>query len=109
MKNVMQYKGYYGSVEYTDEDEVFFGQLLFVRALVTYEGTSVKGLRKAFEQAVNNYLDLCQEEGLTPEQPFKGSFNVRIGRELHRKIALAAAKKGLSLNKFVTEALEKVS
>ena len=106
MKDMMKYKGYLGSVHYSDEDRVFHGKLEFIRALVTYEGTGVEGLRAAFEEAVDDYLDLCVEEGEPAEQAFKGSFNVRPGTDLHRKAVLYAKGHGSNLNQVVTEALE---
>lgn len=105
----MEYKGYYGSVEYSDADRLFYGQVQFIRALVSYEGKDVETLHGDFERAVNDYLAACKKSGKTPETPFKGSFNVRVGRKLHRQLVLAAAQKGVSLNKFVAEVLEKVS
>ena len=106
MKDMMAYKGYYGSVHYSDEDQVFHGKIEFVRSLVSYEGTDVRSLRTAFEEAVDDYLKLCKEESKEPEMPFKGSFNVRTGTDLHRRAALVANSKGMSLNKIVTDALE---
>ncbi|MBW1817634.1 MAG: type II toxin-antitoxin system HicB family antitoxin [Deltaproteobacteria bacterium] len=106
MKDMMGHKGYYGSVHYSDEDQVFFGKLEFVRSLVNYEGTDVDSLRKAFEEAVEDYLELCRDENKEPEQPFKGSFNVRTGSDLHRRAALYAKEHGINLNNVVTEALE---
>ena len=106
MKDTLIYKGYVGSVHYSDEDQVFFGKLEYIKSLVNYEGTDVKSLKQSFEEAVDDYLELCGQEGIDPEKPFKGSFNVRAGSELHRKAALSAKENGLNLNKVVTEALE---
>lgn len=106
MKDMMSYKGYLGSVHYSDEDRVFFGKIEFIRSLVNFEGTNVDTLKRSFEEAVDDYLDLCREQGIEPEQPFKGSFNVCTGSQLHRKAALFAKEKGLNLNKVVTDALE---
>jgi len=106
MKDIMKHKGYIGSVHYSDEDQVFFGKLEYIKSLVNYEGTDVKSLKQAFEDAVDDYLDLCKQEGILAEQPFKGSFNVRAGSALHRRAALFAKENGLNLNKVVTEALE---
>ncbi len=106
MKDMMQYKGYYGSVHYSDEDQVFFGKIEYIKSLVNYEGTDVEGLKQAFEEAVDDYLELCQDEGTEPDQSFRGSFNVRTGSDLHRKATLHAKAKGMNLNKVVTEALE---
>jgi len=107
MKDMMSYKGYYGSVHYSDEDQIFHGKLEFIRSLVSYEGTDVRSLRTAFEEAVDDYLELCDEEGKQPEVPFKGSFNVRTGPDLHRRAVLFAKSKGTNLNSIITDALEK--
>jgi len=107
MKDMMTYKGYHGSVHFSDEDQIFHGKTEFVRSLISYEGTDVKSLRTAFEEAVDDYLELCQEEGKEPETPFKGSFNVRTGPDLHRRAVLFAKDKGTNLNSIITDALEK--
>ncbi len=107
MKDLMEYKNYLGSVHYNDTDRIFYGKLMFIRDLVSYEGRDVDSLRAAFEEAVEDYLDLCQSEGKTPEKPFKGSFNVRVKPDLHRKAALYAERYGLNLNGVVIDALEK--
>ena len=107
MKDMMAYKGYYGSVHYSDEDQIFYGKIEFIRSLVSYEGTDVRSLRTAFEEAVDDYLKLCEDECKEPETPFKGSFNVRTGTDLHRRAVLFAKSKGTNLNSIITDALEK--
>jgi predicted HicB family RNase H-like nuclease len=107
MKDMMKYRDYFGSVHYSDEDRVFFGKIEFIRALVSYEGTDVESLRRAFEEAVVDYLETCKEQGQEPETPFKGTFNVRIGPELHQRVAVAAAQQGVTLNGFITEVLKR--
>jgi len=107
MKDMMSYKDYYGSVHYSDEDRIFHGKIEFIRSLVSYEGSDVESLRTAFLEAVDDYLELCAEKGQKPDKPFKGSFNVRTGSDLHRKAVLYARAKGTNLNKIVSEALEK--
>ncbi len=109
MKDMMQYKGYYGSVHLDDDELFFYGKVEFIRALVNYEATDAKGLRHAFEEAVNDYLELCQSKGIEAELPFKGSLNVRLGSSLHRRVAIAAARLHVSVNKFITDTLEKVA
>lgn len=107
MKDMMRYKDYYGSVHFSDEDNVFYGRVEFVRALVSYEGTDVATLRQAFQEAVDDYLQTCAEQGREPEKPFKGSFNVRISPRLHQRIAASAASKGLTINKYIADILER--
>lgn len=107
MSDYFQHRGYAGSVEYSGDDDCLYGKVLFIRSLLTYEGTDVAELKSAFVEAVEDYLADCKERGVKPEQPFKGSFNVRISPISHRKAALRAAKEGVSLNKLVERALEK--
>jgi predicted HicB family RNase H-like nuclease len=106
MKNMMEYKGYLGSVNYNDEDQIFYGKVEYICSLISYEGHDVESLRVSFQESVDDYLQLCQDKSIKPEQAFKGSFNVRTGSELHRKAAIAARERGINLNKLVTEALE---
>ncbi len=93
MNNQLKYKGYIGSIETSLEDNCLFGKILFIKALVSYEGKTVAELDAAFHEAVDDYLATCQSLGQTPEKPCKGSFNVRVGHELHLAAALAAARK----------------
>ena len=109
MNDLMQYKDYFGSVRYDDDDRVFHGKVEFIRALVSYEGMDVESLRKAFEEAVDDYLELCRKQKREPEKPFKGSLNVRIGPRLHQEIALTALNEGMSLNQYIAWVLEKDS
>lgn len=104
----MQYNNYYGSVHFDDDDLIFHGKIEFIRALVTYEATTAKGLKKAFIDAVDDYLATCRDNDIEPEIPFKGSLNVRLGPELHRQIAIAAMQHHLSINKFIVETLAQV-
>lgn len=106
MKDMMEYKGYYGSVHYSDDDKVFYGKLEYIRSLVTYEGIDVSSLRKAFEDSIEDYLESCEERNIAPEKPFKGTFNVRLSSALHRKAALTAQERHINLNTIVSEALE---
>ncbi|AJD51064.1 MULTISPECIES: type II toxin-antitoxin system HicB family antitoxin [Thalassospira] len=107
MTNMLEYKGYLGSVEFSDEDEVFHGKLEFIRDLVTYEGTDAKSLKDAFHEAVEDYLELCQSENRAPDTPLKGSFNVRPGPELHRRAMLFALRHHMNLNNVVIDALRR--
>ena len=105
MSNTIEYKGYVGSVEFSQEDGVFFGKVMGLRALLSYEGSTAAELLADFHSAVDDYLALCQAEGKEPERAFKGSFNVRISPELHKKLAVRAASQQMSLNSYVEQAL----
>jgi len=106
MKDCMQFKGYYGSVHFDEDELIFHGKIEFIRALVSYEATDARGLKNAFEEAVNDYLETCRSQNIDPEVPFKGSLNVRLGSELHRRVAIAAEQHHLSINKFIAETLD---
>jgi predicted HicB family RNase H-like nuclease len=106
MKDLMQYKNYYGSVHFDDEELIFHGKIEFIRALVTYEATDARGLLKAFQESVNDYLKTCLSQNIAPEVPFKGSLNVRLGSELHRRVAMAAEQHHSTINKFIVQALD---
>ena len=105
MKDLMKYKDYYGSVHYDDQELVLHGKIEFIRALVSYEATTAKKLRQAFEEAVDDYLELCGSKNIEPEVSFKGSLNVRLGAELHRQLAIVADQHNLSINKYITDTL----
>ncbi len=106
MSSVMEYKGYTGSVEFSEKDRLLFGKVMGIRALVSYEGTTVQELIDDFHGAVDDYLALCEEEGKRPERAYKGTFNIRIAPELHRRAALYATAHQMTLNRVVESALE---
>lgn len=106
MKDMLKYKGYYGSIHFDENDLILYGKVEFIKALVNYEGESAADLKMAFEEAIDDYLIMCDQENIKPEKPFKGSFNVRVGEKLHEKATVAAAAMGIKLNEFVKEALE---
>lgn len=105
MNNTMEYKGYVGSVEFSESDGVFFGKVQGIRSLISYEGSTAKELVEDFHSSVDDYLALCEEDGTTPEVAYKGSLNVRLGKELHRRAAIYAMAHQVSLNSFIENAV----
>lgn len=103
----MEYKGYIGSVEFSEEDSLFYGKVMGIRALISYEGESAHDLVEDFHSAVDAYLDLCAEQGIEPEKAYKGSFNIRISPELHKQAVIAASARQISLNSFVESSIER--
>ena len=87
MSHTFEYKGYNGSVLYSAEDKTLHGRIIGIRDMVTYEGKNVSSLEKNFKAAVDEYLKFCKAEGKTPDTPYKGSFNVRLGTDLHKRAA----------------------
>ena len=108
MNNTMHYKGYFGTVEYSDEDKILFGKIIGIRSLVSYEGNSIKSLQQNFQAAVDDYLQTCAEDGLEPEKTYKGTFNVRISPDLHRKLTIYSALHKKTLNATVENAIEQL-
>lgn len=106
MNNTVEYKGYIGSVEFSEEDALFYGKVLGIRALISYEGENAADLIADFHGAVDDYLELCAQSGTEPEKAYKGSFNVRISPELHKQAVIAAMSHNMSLNSFVETSLQ---
>lgn len=104
--NTLKYKGYIGSVAYSEADQVFFGKIEGIDGLVNYEGESVSELTAAFHEAVEDYLIFCEEHNCKPEKSYTGTFNVRISPATHRSIANRASEAGISINAFVKQVLD---
>lgn len=105
MNDIIQYQNYYASVQFSAVDEVFYGKILGINDLVSFEGSSVKELKDSFKEAVEDYIETCAEIGKTPEKTYKGTFNVRVPSNLHKEAALFAAGHNITLNEFVKLAL----
>ena len=105
MNDIIKYNEYYAVVHFSAEDEVFYGKILGINDLITFEGQSVKELKKSFKEAIDDYLETCKELDKVPEKTYKGSFNVRVSPGLHREVALAALQKNVTLNDFVKNAI----
>jgi len=106
MSNTIEYKGYIGSIEYSSEDKCFFGKLEMINDLVTFEATNAEELETNFHNAVDEYLQTCEELGREPQKTFKGVFNVRIDTKLHQEIYRESLRCGVSLNSYVKETLQ---
>jgi len=107
MKDTLKYKGFIGSVHFSADDEIFFGKVEGIDDLVTFEGESVKELIKFFHEEVDDYIALCKKIGKEPLKSYKGSLNIRMSPEVHRKAAEKAALLGISLNQLIQKAVEK--
>ena len=101
------YKSYTGSIEVSVEDSCLHGEILFIDDIITYEGDRVEELQTSFKEAVERYVSYCKETGKPANKPYSGTFNVRIGEELHREAAKQACLEGKKLNEFVTQCIQK--
>ena len=107
MSNLLEYKGYYGTVEFSATDNVLFGEVIGIIGLISYEGKCIQSLKEDFEGAVDDYLEMCADSGVEPERAYKGKFNVRVSPEVHKSLVLYAASHGQTLNSTVEEAIKK--
>jgi len=101
----MEYKGYFAKVEFDDDANIFHGEVINLRDVITFEGETVNELKEAFQDSVDDYLSFCSERGEAPEKPYSGKFVVRVEPELHKNITIEARKKGKSLNIWVKDAI----
>lgn len=102
----MKHKGFTGSYEISFEDDCLHGRVLFIDDLISYEGSTPAELKQAFIDAVDRYVDHCEKTGKPPNKPYSGTFNVRVGPELHRIAARCAQRRGMTLNELTTRALQ---
>lgn len=101
----MIYKGYSAYIEFDEDAGIFHGEVLDTKDVITFQGTSVTELKKAFKDSVDDYIAFCKKRGEEPDKPFSGKFVLRIPKELHRKIYIKAVKNGQSINNFITQRL----
>lgn len=105
MKRTLSYKGYHGSIEFSLNDNILFGQVININSLISYEGTTLDELKKDFKNAIDEYLKMCKEHNETPEKAYTGTFTVRLNPEIHQKLALYANEHNESLSTCVKRAI----
>ncbi len=104
---MLKYKGYIGHASYDDEAKTFHGEVIGLKDVITFQGTTVKAIEKAFKDSIDDYLEWCKERGEKPEKTFSGKLNLRMSADLHAHLALEAEKKGISLNELINQKLSK--
>jgi predicted HicB family RNase H-like nuclease len=107
--NAIKYKGYFAKVEFDPEDHIFIGHIIGIRDVVGFHGESVTELEKAFQEAVNNYLDACKKLDQKPNKPYSGNLMLRIPAEVHAAVAATAEANGKSINQWAAGVLESAS
>lgn len=103
---MMKYKGYFGRVQYDDEEKKFRGEVLGINDTMNFQGKTVEELEQSFKASIDVYLDLCGQRGEKPEKTFSGTFNLRIDPDLHAKLSIKAKAAGMSLNSYIAEKLK---
>ncbi len=103
---MLKYKGYTGQVSFDAGAKIFHGEVLGLKDVITFQGTTVKELERAFRDSIEDYLEFCAKRGERPEKPCSGKFVLRISPSLHSRAILEAKQEGVSLNRLVEESLE---
>ena len=106
-KKTLSYKDYTGSIEVSLEDNCLHGKILFIEDLITYEGSTVEELSCSFREAVDDYIVYCEETGKPANKPYSGTFNIRVGQDIHRRAAQEAFEREISLNDYITQCIKK--
>ncbi|MDE2724845.1 MAG: type II toxin-antitoxin system HicB family antitoxin [Gemmatimonadota bacterium] len=109
MKNTMKFKGYTARIDYDDADRLFLGHIAGINDIVGFHSDTVEGLRHAFEEAVGDYLEACARIGKSPRKAYSGQVVFRISPEIHRKMAMAAAQEGKSMNQWAEDVLDQAT
>jgi predicted HicB family RNase H-like nuclease len=99
---MLKYRGYKGHVEFDDEAGLFHGEVIDLRDVITFQGTSVEELEREFQDSVDDYLEFCEERGEEPDKPFSGDLMLRLSPHLHREVYTRALKDGKSLNQWIS-------
>ena len=106
--NNLEYKGYYGSIEYNKDDKRLYGCVLgMTKDSITYEGSTVEELENDFIDAIESYFEGCKELGIKPRKGYNGILNIRIPAEIHGRIAMISERSGISINSFIKDSIER--
>jgi predicted HicB family RNase H-like nuclease len=104
---MLKYKGYTGVVQFDDEAMIFHGEVIGIRDVITFRGTTPEEIKKEFERSIDGYIDWCKELGQEPEKPYSGNIHLRLQPDLHAKLAAEAKVSGMSLNRYINQTLKR--
>ena len=107
--STMTYKGYAARIEYSDDDGCFIGNIAGIKDVIGFHADSVKELRSAFEEAVDDYLATCEKLNRSPQKPYSGKLMLRVPPEIHARAAMMAEAHGMSLNQWAADVLSKAT
>ena len=104
---MMHYKGYIANIVFDDDQDLFHGEVINTRDVITFQGKSVDDLKEALQDSIEDYLEFCAERGEEPDKPFSGRFNIRLSPDVHKEAVVEANRSGKSLNSWVSDAIVK--
>lgn len=104
---MLKYKDYAGIVEYDPDGKIFTGEVIGLRDVVTFQGRTPEELERSFRESIDFYLEMCARDGISPQKPYSGRFNVRLSPEMHMRVAEKAAQEKVSLNQWIKEAIHR--
>ncbi len=107
MNNALSYKGYAARIDFSSDDDCFIGHIAGIQDVVGFHGDTVTALKAAFEEAVDDYLDTCEQVGKSPQKPYSGKLMLRVPPDIHAAVATAAELSGKSINQWACEALHR--
>ena len=106
---MMTYKGYTASLSLDPDAGILTGTVAGIRDVIHFEARDAQGLRSAFEESVDDYLSYCEKLGREPEKYPSGKFNLRLGKALHRTAVAAASARGMTLNGWIADIVERAA
>ena len=102
---MISYKGYTGVFEYDETIDALAGHMVDIAGEICFEGRSVEEVKESARRAVDHYLQACEARGVNPDKPYSGKITVSTSPEVHRAIAVAAARANCSMNRWAEETL----
>ena len=100
---IIEYKGYVGSIELDTDEDLFHGEVVNTRDVITFQAKTASQLRKALKESVEDYLSFCTERGEAPNKPFSGNFPVRTSPNVHHLLYAISKAKNTSMSKIIEE------
>lgn len=106
MNNLLEYKGYHAKIELDNEDKIFVGSVLGINDSLNFHGKTIDELQEQFEICIDDYIEMCEYFGKVPEKEYKGSFNIRIPSDMHRKLDMMAISQETKINQLIIKAID---
>ena len=102
-------KDFWGSIEYSKEDNCLFGQVLGLNneICITYQGFTADELYNDFKAGIEHYLESCLIKGSKPVKSYNGILNILIPSEIHSRMAIYTQNNGTSINDFIQKSIER--